>query len=89
MGRYINHTSTGTPLSARGKVRELIADGATLYGGSLKNANLDTLVCVVDNGPFEAAAWAYDAREVHDFADPQDRRQKVWLVYPYAKQVAQ
>lgn len=88
MGRYINHTSTGMPLSARGKVRELIADGATLYGGALKDANPDTLLCVVNNGVFEAAAWAYDAREVAHFADPQDRREKVWLVYPHAKQAA-
>jgi len=88
MGRYINHTADGTPLPARGKVRALIADGATLYGGSLKNANLDTLICIVDNGPFEAAAWVHDAREVHDFADPQDHRLKVWMVYPHAKQVA-
>jgi hypothetical protein len=88
MGRYINTTSNGTPLPARGKVRALIADGATLYGGVLKNANLDTLVCVIDNGAFEAAAWVYDSREVADFADPNDRREKVWMVYPHAKQVA-
>jgi hypothetical protein len=88
MGRYINHTSTGTPLPARGKMSALLADGATLYGGILKNANLDTLVCIVDNGMFEAAAWVYDKREVAEFSNPQDRRQKVWLVYPHAKQGA-
>ena len=85
MGRYLNKTVNGTPLPALGKVAALLADGATLYGGALKDANLDTLVCVVNNGPFEAAAWAYDAREVAEFSDPQDRRQKVWLVYPHAK----
>lgn len=88
MGRYINETSNGTPLPPLGKVSALLADGGSLYGGQLKDANLDTLVCVVHNGIFEAAAWAYDAGEVADFADPTDRRRKVWMVYPHAKQVA-
>lgn len=37
------------------------------------------LVCLVDNGPFTAAAIAYDDRERDAFLYP-DRRKKVWYV---------
>lgn len=36
------------------------------------------VVCVVDNGPFEAAAYAYSESEVNAFSHP-DGRPKVWL----------
>jgi hypothetical protein len=88
MARYINQTANGTPLPSRGKVSALLADGATMYGGALRHANPDTLVCVVDNGKLEVAVWVYDASKVADLLDPQDRRHKVWMVYPRAKQVA-
>lgn len=51
MGRYINITSTGKELSWR-KAQELINDGAKqIPEPSVWNPNL---VCVVDNGVFEA-----------------------------------
>jgi hypothetical protein len=37
-------------------------------------------VCVVDNGPFEAAAIAYDMREAVVFDMPTDTRPKQWLL---------
>lgn len=36
-------------------------------------------VCVVDNGPFEAAGVAYDEREYYRFHNP-DGRPKLWLL---------
>lgn len=38
------------------------------------------LVCVVDNGMFEAAGVAYSDRELQAFNRPDDRRPKVWLI---------
>ena len=35
-------------------------------------------VCLVDNGPFTAAAVAYDRREADAFNLPSDRRPKFW-----------
>jgi hypothetical protein len=41
------------------------------------------LVVVVDNGPFEAAGFAYDEREFRDFTDPTDRRRHEYLLLPW------
>lgn len=38
------------------------------------------LVCLVDNGPFKAAAVAYDESELEAFNQPDDYRPKVWYV---------
>jgi len=37
-------------------------------------------VCLVDNGPFTAAAVCFSDREFEDFADPRDHRQKRWFM---------
>ena len=40
------------------------------------------LICVVDNGPFEAAALCYSREEFIEFADTDhgDRRPRQWLL---------
>lgn len=38
------------------------------------------LVCVVQNGPFDAAAICYSLDELRAFGDPDDFRTKRWLV---------
>jgi hypothetical protein len=38
------------------------------------------LICVVDNGPFEAAAFVYSEDEFHVTADPRDVRPKYWVL---------
>ena len=38
------------------------------------------LICVVDNGPFEAAGYCYDEREFQAFSNPKDLRPKKWLM---------
>jgi len=38
------------------------------------------VICVVQNGPFDAAAFCYNEEEFDDFAWPGDRRPKTWLV---------
>lgn len=38
------------------------------------------IICVVDNGPFEAAGYCFNMREFEAFSDPSDNRPKQWLV---------
>ena len=83
MGYYINVTSTGKELG-REKVEELIDDGAIIVSG---NEFVPNLICVVDNGLFEAAGFAYSEREYLAFKKP-DERKKTWLVHPKAAVLA-
>ena len=36
-------------------------------------------ICLVDNGPFTAAAIGYSEREIEDFTMPDDPRPKRWF----------
>jgi hypothetical protein len=40
------------------------------------------IVCVVNNGPFDAAAICYSLNELRAFNEPTDYRPKRWLVIP-------
>ena len=81
MGRYINNIGN----TYNEKINSLIADGARIVDGENFQENL---VCVVNNGHFAAAAYAYDEREYKHFTDPSDPRRKTWLVYHKANQLA-
>ena len=85
MGKYINVTPTGEPMGLKGKALAIIetfnAKPIAHPPASLSELPPGTaLICVVDNGPFEAAAWAYSDEELRCFAGP-DRlgRPKQWL----------
>lgn len=41
---------------------------------------MGAVICVVDNGPFEAAAYCYNLDEFRVFNDPQDDRHKRWVL---------
>jgi hypothetical protein len=86
MGRYINVDSKGNLMgaSAEQKMNALVADGAEPTSGVRFKENL---VCVVDNGYFAAAGYAYCQEEWEVFSR-NDGRPKAWFVYPYADQVA-
>ena len=83
MGKYINETSNGTPLGARGKVQQLLNDGAKRTDATWK----PNLICVLDNGLFEAAAYMYSEGEFEEFNDI-DGRQKTWLTHEDAEKIA-
>jgi hypothetical protein len=87
MGKYLNVNSKGNSLgtSYQQKIANLIADGAMIVSPDVFQENL---VCVVNNGMFAAAGYAYDEREFDDFRRP-DGRPKTWFVYPYAEDLAQ
>lgn len=78
MGYYVE-----TPLPT-GKARQII----DLYGGVPALPELpdpdsgQTLICVVQNGPFDAAGIIYDQNELNDFSDPDDYRARTWLTLP-------
>lgn len=42
------------------------------------------LICIVDNGPFEAAAYCYSPEELNEFRK-EDGRPKKWLLMPRDK----
>lgn len=87
MGKYINHTPEG-PLKANSKAEDLIKAGAVMLPGVPNNWE-ENLVCVVDNGIFEAAAYVQDERDLNDFSDyTYDERPRVWLQWDKAKEFA-
>lgn len=88
MGKYINQDSKGNQVGAsyQNKVNSLIADGATVLNSSALQFQ-PGLVCVVDNGMFAAAGYAYSEGEFKEFSR-NDGRQKTWLYYPHAEAIA-
>jgi len=89
MGRYINHTSDGAPTgtSALEKLQAILEDGGEIIKEPTEWK--EGLVCIVDNGIFGAALWAYDEHELSYVLDNPDPRPKTWVLYPNAKDVAQ
>lgn len=85
MGKYINENSKGILLPATGKLEALIADGAVLTNDATFQKNL---VCVVENGFFDAALFLYDYNEYEYVINNPDPRKKYWVVYPYAEKLA-
>lgn len=86
MGYYVESNSKGHILSAsfNNKVKELIEDGAKQVDGSKFEPNL---ICVVDNGSFAAAGYAFSEQEYEVFKHPDGRR-KAWLVHPLAAKLS-
>lgn len=86
MGQYINKIngkSTGSSFTE--KVEALVEAGGKLIG--MPTEWQEGLVCVVNNGPFAAAAYAYDEAEMQEFKR-FDHRMKQWIYLPNAKDYA-
>ena len=82
MGYYINENSNGAGLPPNNKADYLILDGAVEIPKPDKW--VPNLVCVLHNGIFDAAGYAYNESEFRVFADPRDERPKTWLIYEHA-----
>lgn len=92
MGYYINILSNGQPLPYKGKVKALIEnEQAKVVDGFLDMAKyfgpgkMADLVAVVDNGPFEAAAYLFSLVERQAFGRPDDARPLVFLELPLGR----
>lgn len=83
MGYYIN-TINGVDLPKRAKANALIQQGAQLVfivpDSIAEVPPGKALVCVVQNGPFDAAAVIIDDRELKAVANPSDGRPRSWLM---------
>lgn len=80
MGKYVNQTPKGMlGRSAEAKCDGLLADGAK----EIKQPKefQKNLVCVVDNGYFGAAGYAYSENEMRVFQSPGDTRKKRWFIW--------
>lgn len=86
MGKYLNVDSKGQSLGTHGKAEKLIADGAIEINPP--KAWEENLVCVVENGMFEAAGYCYSPEEFRAFSLLDDNRPKTWLLYEKAKELA-
>jgi hypothetical protein len=49
--------------------------------------DMGAVICVVDNGPFEAAAYCYNLDEFRAFTHPSDDRPKKWIVVDNKEEV--
>ena len=76
MGYYINEIN-GKSLPARGKATALLNAGAKKLAGPV--VFQPDLVCVVENGVFDAAGFAYSESEMRQFLI-NDERPKTWLI---------
>lgn len=82
MGYYINSNSKGGSLAPIDKANQLIADGAKRIPEPKEFQ--EGLVCVFENGLFDAAGYAFNENEMNVFKRPDGRR-KTWLIYEHAK----
>ncbi len=84
MGYYINKTTKGTINSAN-KFKELIDDGAIYIPDP--GEWISNLVCIVDNGVWQAAAYCYNQEEYERFSGVDDRIIK-WLEYQHVEEMS-
>lgn len=84
MGFYIE---TGSPKNKASAIQtELDALPITVDEAEFfVKENMGAVICVVDNGPFEAAAYCHNLDEFRAFTLPSDPRPKTWL---YVEDVA-
>ena len=87
MGKYINTISNGQTLPAIGKADVLVKDGAKILSTELTYKPYQpNIVCIVNNGFFEAAGYAYSEDEFNAFQGSVngDYRPRTWLLYEHA-----
>ena len=96
MGIYISKNSHGKVLRDHDKVSDLHEDGAhllTLEEVKVLEYEPDVLICIVDNGSFQAAAFIYDKKEFQTFYTYKEKyidgRPYYWMRHPKAKELSE
>ena len=85
MGKYINAVNgKAIGSSFEAKCANLKEAGAVPNSG---DEYVPNLICVVDNGPFAAAGYAYSESEYDEFARPDGRPRK-WFTLENAESFA-
>ena len=84
MGYDIDIDSNHNMLPAKNKVKALIKDGAEVVDSS---TYLPNMVCVVENGAFDAAAYLYSESEFDYFVRDISRK-KTFLTHPLASKLS-
>lgn len=86
MGYYIQ---TAQPKNKAAAIKqdldaiEITVDEAAFF----VKEQMGAIICVVDNGPFEAAAYCYNLDEFRAFTFPDDDRPKKWFYVEDAEKV--
>jgi hypothetical protein len=79
MGYYIE---TKSPKNKANQLLTEFANARETVVPALDTKGRNVLVCVVQNGPFDAAAVVYNEREFAAFNNPSDYRPKTWITLP-------
>lgn len=89
MGLYINETPRGRlPAQQKAKYLPQFVPGTVQILPPKSEADFqENMVCVVENGMFDAAAYAFSPSEMMQFAGPDSRR-RTWFIVPGAKELA-
>ena len=89
MGMYINYTSKGDKLPDTGKFQALNRAGdIEEFFFAWPEKWEPNLVCIVNNGNFEAAAYADTPDEMRRFMRPDDDRPRIWCIVKDAAKLA-
>jgi hypothetical protein len=86
MGLYAEHDLNGNPLPVKGKADALVASGAKIISNIITwdDSWPGRLICVVQNGIFDAAAIVTNFREFDRFRRGMAGRMHHWVVVPDA-----
>lgn len=88
MGMYLERNSKGETLPRLKGIGLIADDGVLLATGQYRGEWSPDIVCVVDNGGFTAAGWAFNKEEMNQFQPTvRDTRPRAWIRYPHIRQV--
>ncbi len=80
MGYYLNEDQSGNVLPRLGKAEVFLNNGDAEEIYIPKNYE-EGLVCVVDNGKFDAALYIFSKNEFEYIINNPDPRPKIWLKF--------